>query len=170
MLDVMMLLETLPRDEGTLPRGSRIRPFRRGDESRWVELQASTGVYGPVSSELFKREFGDRTSDHVARIMFIEVAGEAVGVSAGWHPGPDIPASTGRVHWVAVTPSHQRHGLGRALVVATLRQLQELEYTSAYLTTGSENVPAISLYRRLGFEPFPRTAEERTAWQALGVV
>ena len=162
-----MSLEPLPEDTGTLPKGCHIRPFAPEDQSCWVELQSSTGVYGRVSSELFKREFGDRNPDHAERIMFAEVAGEAVGVSAAWYPGPDVSASTGRVHWIAIKPSHQRRGLGRALVVTTLWRLHELGYASAYLTTGSENLPAINLYRSLGFEPFPRTAEERTAWQAV---
>ncbi len=157
----------LPREGEALPKGCCIRPFAAGDQSCWREIQSSTRVYGSVSSELFNREFGDCASDHAERIMFAEVAGETVGVSAGWYPGPDVAASTGRVHWVAVKPSHQRRGLGRALVVTTLRRLRELGYSSAYLTTGSENQPAISLYRSLGFEPVPRTAEERTEWQAV---
>lgn len=162
-----MSLEPLPQEAGTLPDDCHIRPFGPGDQNGWVELQSSTGVYGRVSSDLFEREFGDCSSDHAERIMFAEVAGEAVGVSAGWYPSPDVPASTGRVHWVAVKPSHQRRGLGRALVVKTLRRLHELGYSSAYLTTGSENLPAIGLYRSLGFDPVPRTAEERTAWQTV---
>ena len=46
-------------------------------------------------------------------------------------------------------------GTGRALVVATLGRLRELGYASAYLTTGSDNRPAIGLYPSLGFVPAP---------------
>ena len=162
-----MSLACLPQEALAPPGGCRFRPFRSGDRVRWTEIQASTGVYGAVGPDLFDREFGDRASDHAERILFVEVAGEAVGVSAAWYPTPDVGAAIGRVHWVAVLPEHQRRGLGRALVVATLRRLQELGYSSAYLTTGSENLPAIRLYQGLGFEPTPRTEEERSAWRAL---
>ena len=167
MIELMMSIAPLPPKAQALPHDFQLRPFGPGDRSRWLEIQASTGVYGALAPALFDREFGDCASAHCERILFAERAGEAVGVSAAWHPSREVPASTGRVHWVAVKPSYQRRGLGRALVVATLRRLDELGYSSAYLTTGSENRPAISLYRSLGFKPVPRTAEERSAWQAL---
>ena len=78
-----------------------------------------------------------------------------------------MPADAGRVHWVAVRPSHQNRGLGSALVRATLNRIRELGYASAYLTTGSENHRAVELYCSLGFEPAPRNESERAAWERL---
>lgn len=166
MIELMMSLSQLPRGAAPLPPGYVLRPYRSGDGDTWRELQSSTGVYGSVSAELFGREFGDRVSDLVERIMFAEADGRAVAVSAAWFPSKDVAASAGRLHWVAVRPSHQRRGLGRALVINSLWRLRELGYSTAYLTTGAQNLPAISLYRSLGFEPVPRTVEERRAWTA----
>jgi len=45
---------------------------------------------------------------HSEPILFAESQGEAVGVTAAWVPGPSMPSSCGRIHWVAVRPSHQR--------------------------------------------------------------
>ncbi|MHC4940771.1 MAG: GNAT family N-acetyltransferase [Planctomycetota bacterium] len=163
MIEVMMTLARLPSGPVELPARARLRPFAPGDRRRWVEIQESTGAYGSVSAEMFDREFG--YSDHADRILFVEMKGEPVGISAAWFPEAGMPDSAGRVHWVAVKPSHQGRGLGRALVLATLKRLRALGYESAYLTTGSENEDAIGFYRSLGFEPAPRNENERRFWE-----
>jgi ribosomal protein S18 acetylase RimI-like enzyme len=62
----------------------------------------------------------------------------------------------GGVYWVAVLPEHRRLGMGRALMLAALRELEGLPVV---LCATSQGVP---LYRKLGFE----TARESTYWQA----
>jgi mycothiol synthase len=167
MIELMMTLPTLPegREPDPLP-GFRLRDFAPGDEGLWLEIQQGTGIYGALRPDLFEREFGSDAGLHAERILFAEERGEAVGVTAAWVPGPGMPASCGRIHWVAVRPSHQRRGLGRWLVLATLQRLRLLGHESAYLTTGSENLLALSLYLSLGFEPSPRSEGEEAAWRA----
>ena len=151
MSEVVMTLARLPFEFEPPPGGVTIRRFRDGDAATWLALQASTGIYDPVDPGLFVGEFGDCAKDHADRILFAEVDGAPVGVSAVWFP-EDAPTSAGRVHWVAVRPDYQRRGIGRALVGATLARAREMGYASAYLTTGERNGPAIALYRGLGFE------------------
>jgi ribosomal protein S18 acetylase RimI-like enzyme len=62
----------------------------------------------------------------------------------------------GGVHWVAVLPEHRRVGIGRALMLAAMRELAGLPMV---LCATSQGAP---LYRKLGFE----TALESTYWQA----
>jgi hypothetical protein len=45
--------------------------------------------------------------------------------------------------------------------------MRELGADTAYLTTGSENAPAVQLYLGLGFCPEVHSPEQRDAWQAL---
>jgi ribosomal protein S18 acetylase RimI-like enzyme len=47
-----------------------------------------------------------------------------------------------------------------------LAVLGERGCIGAHLTTGSENLPAIALYKKLGFAPRTRTQEERPFWAA----
>ena len=62
----------------------------------------------------------------------------------------------GGVYWVAVLPDHRRLGMGRALMLAAMRELAGLPMV---LCATSQGAP---LYRKLGFE----TALESTYWQA----
>ena len=62
----------------------------------------------------------------------------------------------GGVYWAAVLPKHRRVGIGRALMLAAMRELAGLPMV---LCATSQGAP---LYRKLGFE----TALESTYWQA----
>jgi len=62
----------------------------------------------------------------------------------------------GGIYWVAVLPEHRRLGMGRALMLAAIRELEGLPMV---LCATSQGAP---LYRKLGFE----TALESTWWQA----
>lgn len=51
-----------------------------------------------------------------------------------------------------VRPRHQGKGLGRALLLAGMQAAHEAGATSIWLTTNSENAPAIAFYLAQGFE------------------
>jgi len=62
----------------------------------------------------------------------------------------------GGVYWVAVLPGHRRAGIGRALMLAAMRELAGMPMV---LCATSQGAP---LYRKLGFE----TALESTYWRS----
>ena len=62
----------------------------------------------------------------------------------------------GGVYWVAVLPEHRRAGIGRALMLASMRELAGLPILLCATSQGA------ALYRKLGFE----TALESTYWRA----
>jgi ribosomal protein S18 acetylase RimI-like enzyme len=85
-------------------------------------------------------------------IVFVECEGRPVGTACALiteHEGEDH----GFVHMVGVTAEHRGKGLGRLLVLCGLRYFKEKGYTEVYLDTQHHRVPAIKLYRSLGFEP-----------------
>jgi len=143
-------LRTVP--QRTLPPGFALRRYEPGDEKTWAAIHEATGVYDPIPSDLFNREFGGAPEQLPERQLFVTADdGAAVATSTAWFD-PDSPApSRGRVHWVAVVPEAQRLGLGSALVWQTCQRLAELGHHGAYLTTGAENLPAIRVYLRMGF-------------------
>jgi ribosomal protein S18 acetylase RimI-like enzyme len=152
----------------SLPNGYSLRWYRDGDRDAWQRIQLSTGLYDPVAPDLFEREFGDAPELLARRQCFVDDAsGVAVGTATAWIAAPGRARGEGRVHWVAVSPAHQRRGLGRYLTEAACTRMRELGADTAYLTTGSENTPAVQLYLGLGFSPEVRSSEERDAWQAL---
>jgi len=59
----------------------------------------------------------------------------------------------GHIISIAVLPEHRRRGVAKALLSRALKALRE-EYgcSEAYLEVRVSNAPAISLYRKLGFE------------------
>ena len=56
---------------------------------------------------------------------------------------------------LAVDPSHQRHGLGRALVVDALRWLRRWRAERAVVNTQMGNDAALTLYENIGFRREP---------------
>jgi ribosomal protein S18 acetylase RimI-like enzyme len=151
-----------------LPDGYRLRWYRDGDRDAWQRIQSSTGLYDPVAPDLFDREFGDAPQLLPQRQCFVqEAGGVAVGTATAWTAAPGRSTGEGRVHWVAVSPAHQRRGLGRYLTETACVRIRELGGRTAYLTTGSENGPAVQLYLGLGFRPEIRSATERDVWRTL---
>ncbi|MGO4448593.1 ribosomal protein S18-alanine N-acetyltransferase [Phyllobacterium sp. TAF24] len=70
---------------------------------------------------------------------------------------------------IAVAPSSQRRGLGHALMDATLRHLHNARADMLFLEVDETNIPALALYRRLGFKQvgkrpgYYETADGRSA-------
>ena len=72
---------------------------------------------------------------------------------------------------IGVTPHHRGHGVGAALITASLAGLQQVGVTRAALEVTAENESAVRLYRRLGFRTV-KTVYKATedAAQAGGVL
>ncbi|MBA8877341.1 ribosomal protein S18-alanine N-acetyltransferase [Phyllobacterium myrsinacearum] len=70
---------------------------------------------------------------------------------------------------VAVAPASQRRGIGHALMDATLRHLHNARADMLFLEVDEVNLPALALYRRLGFKQvgkrpgYYETADGRSA-------
>lgn len=81
------------------------------------------------------------------------VAGEAETVTGycwGYYlQRPDISAMA-YVHELEVAERHRRRGIGRGLMLAFLGAAQQRGATKVFLTTGSGNVAARSLYDTIG--------------------
>jgi ribosomal protein S18 acetylase RimI-like enzyme len=154
-------------DARPLPEGMRLAGYGPGDESHWLAIHEDTGMYGSIGPELFEREFGDRHLVLPDRQWFVIDDDSPIATATAWFPQVDQPATSGRLHWVAVRPEYQRRGIASALTEQVLQRMVGLGYTTAYLTTGKDNFAAIALYRSLGFEPLIRSDGERAAWAQL---
>ena len=86
----------------------------------------------------------------------VDEKSELVGTSSLWR-GDHFGEPRLRVHWVGVSPDHQRRGLARSLVLESIRLYDELVPTGEpplYLTTQTESWVACGMYLKLGFVPY----------------
>jgi ribosomal protein S18 acetylase RimI-like enzyme len=58
----------------------------------------------------------------------------------------------GHVTQICVLPEYRSHGLGKALLAATVRNLRQRKFTALTLTVTEANLRAVELYHHLGFE------------------
>jgi ribosomal protein S18 acetylase RimI-like enzyme len=58
----------------------------------------------------------------------------------------------GHVTQICVLPEYRSHGLGKALLAATVHNLKQRKFSTLSLTVTEDNVRAVELYKHLGFE------------------
>ena len=58
----------------------------------------------------------------------------------------------GHVISIAVLPEHQRGGIGYALMREAMQAMINYKAKECYLEVRASNVPAVNLYRKIGFE------------------
>lgn len=126
----------------------RLEPLRRKDIRRCVEIEKILFPGdSPWSAHAFHAELDAGGHYLVARPddgdELIGYAGLAVVGRRG-----DYEAS---IHTIGVEPEHQGKGVGTALLMALLARADELA-APVFLEVRTDNVAAITLYERHGFE------------------
>ena len=135
------------------------------EQGKWIradlEHREAAPWFDPDGFFLAERD-GHLAGFHWTKIHKPEAAqpdaGQAgAGQPEGGPPETGQPAAgpvaepVGEVYVVGVDPAEQGTGLGRALTLAGLRNLQERKMPAVMLYTESDNTPAIRLYSSLGF-------------------
>lgn len=105
----------------------------------------------PWSSEEFEALLGQ---DTVFGYSVREVGNPKLGLTG--FVLARLAAGEGEILTLAVARSHRGHGLGRALMDAVLRRLHAERAEELFLEVDETNVPALALYRRLGFKEVAR--------------
>lgn len=137
-----------------VPEGFALRAFRYGtDEQALTDLQNATfsGSWGFCPNTVEEISARARSSRcHPDGIILI--AGE--GRLAGYNWTTRTGSEDGAVGWIEMTgvhPDFRGRGLGRTVVVAGMTHLKVNGVNSVELEVDSQNAPATTLYRRLGF-------------------
>ena|SRR5688572_32427946 len=71
-------------------------------------------------------------------------------VSAVVYLHPDKPAPELWINEIGVAPTHQRQGIGKALLQALLGEGKQSGCTEAWVLTDRANIPAMSMYKSAG--------------------
>jgi [ribosomal protein S18]-alanine N-acetyltransferase len=99
----------------------------------------------PWSEASFKKEIKE---NHMAFYIVAELDGRMAGYAGLW-----CIVDEGHITNVAVHPDFRRRGIGEALVSVLLQHTVENGILSHTLEVRASNNPAISLYKKFGFEP-----------------
>ncbi|WP_171165019.1 mycothiol synthase [Streptomyces sp. I05A-00742] len=145
-------LEGLELAEPVLPEGVTVRTFRPGaDDAAWLATNAEAFAHHPEQGSLTQRDLDDRKAESwfdPEGFFLAERDGEIVGFH--WtkvHAAERL----GEVYVVGVRPGAQGGGLGKALTTIGLRHLAASGLPTAMLYVDADNVPAVTVYERLGF-------------------
>ena len=165
-LPVLMYRYSLTPPEGReLPAGYHFAYYQDGYEKYWAEIECSVGQFDREEDALscFAREFQPREELYRRGLFVFHESGACVGIATAWFEG-----KLGRVHWVAVAPSHQKRGIATALVTRVIEDCFRLHGPGTIsLHSGTPNHNAIRIYRRLGFQPYLRNQSDIEAWDII---
>lgn len=140
-----------------LPDGVAVRAFVPGrDEDAWLAANRAAFAHHPEQGNMTRADLDARMAepwfDPAGFLLAVDAADRILGFH--WtkvHPRHGEHPAIGEVYVVGVTPEAQGTGLGKALTVAGIRHLQRQGLHAVMLYVDADNIPAVSLYRRLGF-------------------
>jgi mycothiol synthase len=134
-----------------VPNGYALRTYRSGEDGVWVQLVNAAFATETRVSRPVRRV--PRVRAGRGQILVAERAdgGEVVGTVKVLYAPPGKGRRAGLIFYLAVHPAHRGYGLGAALVLAALLDLQERGHTEAELYTNPALTTAVRLYERLGF-------------------
>ncbi|MEZ6037344.1 MAG: GNAT family N-acetyltransferase [Planctomycetota bacterium] len=125
------------------------------DPAQVEAMVAASGFFNPDEVRIARELVEERLQRGLAsgyRFLFADdAAGELVGYSCY---GPvDGTARSWDLFWIAVAPSRQRHGLGRALLSATEAAIAGLGGGLVWVETGGKALyePTRRFYERCGY-------------------
>jgi GNAT superfamily N-acetyltransferase len=147
------------------PPGGGVRSYQAGDEAAWVAIvNDAFGFDHPA--EWFWQRLGDGQF-RPERVWFATLDGQPVATAAAWLEPDRWDQATGVLHMVAALAAHRGRGLGRLACLAALHQLAAEGRARVRLRTDDHRLPAIRVYRGLGFEPFDCHESHAGRWAAI---
>jgi ribosomal protein S18 acetylase RimI-like enzyme len=124
----------------------------------WVGTYLKRGV-GPRFAEHVLRAYKPGTMDALIRdpaqivVLSDNEEGPDGYVRVAPEAEPPLPECRGaEIATLYVQPRHHGRGLGRALLREAIARCRAREIDAVWLTTNSENGPAIGFYHAMGFE------------------
>ncbi len=152
--DLLHMRVHLPVEEKpVLPPGVRIRAFEPGgDEQAWLDLNNEAFNHHPEQGawdmDTLKRRMSEPWFDPRDFLLAEDDAGLA---GSNWTK-LDHEHKFGEIYVIAVAPSHQGSGLGRALSLVGLEHMAKGGMHTGSLYVDSSNEAALGMYRRIGFD------------------
>jgi mycothiol synthase len=160
--ELYQMRRPLPHPEAARwPAGVRVRRFVPGqDEEAWLAVNnaafAGHPEQGTWDLETLRRREAEAWFDPAGFLLAEDDDGLAgfcwTKVHEGGDTGGRAGETTGEIYVIAVDPSRQGIGLGRALVLGGLASLAERGCQTGMLYVDASSEAAVGLYRALDFE------------------
>ncbi|GHG58712.1 mycothiol acetyltransferase [Sinomonas cellulolyticus] len=158
----MVLVHRPHADSPALPEGVSIRTFEPGrDEDAWLAANHAAFAHHPEQGQLRRSDLEARMAedwfDPAGFFLAVDEDDRILGFH--WtkvHPAHGEHRALGEVYVVGVVPEAQGNGLGRALTLHGIDYLHSLGLGTVMLYTDADNLPAVAMYRRLGFTLWDR--------------
>jgi len=145
--------------------GYDIRAFEPGDEAGHITVMRSATFDGWNEDQLQAALL--KTLPDGMFLAIHQGSNAIVGTAAATHNPSEHHPFGGELGWVAVSPEHRGHGLGRAVCAAAIERLVRAGYRRIYLRTDDWRLPAIKVYLTLGFLPFLFADDMPGRWRAI---
>jgi mycothiol synthase len=147
-----------PLPELVAPPGVTIRGYRpddAADADQVVAVNAAAFAAHPEQGSMDSADLAARMAEPWFDPAGLLLAVDGDGTLLGFHWTKQHSPALGEVYVVAIAPSAQGRGLGRALTLAGLHHLADLGVGEILLYVESDNLPARAVYERLGFTHAP---------------
>jgi ribosomal-protein-alanine N-acetyltransferase len=131
-------------------RDIHISRFRLADLKDILDIESAAFRKDAYPADVFS-ELHQEFPDY---FLVAKSSGSVVGYVASFLDGRDAEIVS-----IAVHPNHQRHGIGRALMMHMLAKLTVIGIRRATLTVRPTNRPAMRLYSTLGFRCVRRISQ-----------
>jgi mycothiol synthase len=148
-----------------LPEGYELRPYTSADAEAYLDLMARAGFQSWDPEQLQKTLTSVLPGGFL--VVVHRATGRLVATAMARHRPSELHPGGGELSWVAADPDHRGHGLGLAVCAAVVDRLLQAGYRRIFLLTDDFRLPAIRVYRRLGFEPFPFCPAVAERWRRL---
>ncbi|TAM69329.1 MAG: mycothiol synthase [Microbacteriaceae bacterium] len=122
------------------------------DDAEWVELNAAVFATHPEQGAVTVADLRERMAEPWFNAGDFLIARDGAGHMVGYNWLKIEPAAQeGEIYVLGVATASAGRGLGRLLMNAGLDRLRERGCTAATLYVEADNMPAVKLYRSLGF-------------------
>lgn len=134
------------------PAAVLVRDMTPDDAGALVPLLETLG-YAADAPAIAGRFRALQAADPTGRVL-VGCLGSAVAGFAVLHVTPALhrPTAVARITAIAVAPSAQGSGVGRALMAAAERYFRQLGLARVEVTSGPSHEAAYAFYRRLGYQ------------------
>jgi mycothiol synthase len=136
-----------------LAEGYEGHTFRPGDDERWTMVKEV--VFGSASADEFESYYSGRADFDPNEVVFVEHGDSLVAFSAGvFHQTKvgNLPCHRIFLDWVGALDEHRGKGLGIYICLHCMNHVKNKGASYCTLVTQHYRVPAVTLYKKLGFE------------------
>jgi len=155
--------------EAPLPDGYSLRSLGPREDQEWIRIhRLAVPSFGEAQLEGWLARYRELSLSNGILAAIDDSTGQPVATAGSIaNSKQGMFPDGGQLAWVATIPGHQGRGLARALSAQATARLVRDGFRRVFLCTGDDLVPAIGLYRRIGYLPCLYAADQPDRWSRI---